>query len=44
MKKIAVSVLVPVKNEKENIESCLSNLQWADEAFVVDSNSKDGAV
>jgi glycosyltransferase involved in cell wall biosynthesis len=42
MSKVPVSVIVPVKNERANIERCLSNLQWADEVFVVDSNSTDG--
>lgn len=37
-----VSVIVPVKNEAGNIERCLSHLQWADEVFVIDSNSTDG--
>ena len=44
MTKVAVSIIVPVKNEKANIERCLSNLQWADEVFVVDSGSQDGTV
>lgn len=44
MKKVAVSVIVPVKNEKANIERCLSNLQWVDEVYVVDSGSMDGTV
>lgn len=44
MNKVALSVFVPVKNEKANIERCLSNLQWADEVFVVDSGSTDGTV
>lgn len=44
MSKIAVSVIVPVKNENANIQRCLSNLLWADEVFVVDSGSTDGTV
>jgi glycosyltransferase involved in cell wall biosynthesis len=40
--KLPVSVLVPVKNEVANLERCLSHLQWADEIFVVDSQSTDG--
>jgi len=44
MSKVPVSVLVPVKNEKANITRCLSNLQWADEVFVVDSGSTDGTI
>jgi glycosyltransferase involved in cell wall biosynthesis len=36
-----VSVLVPVKNEAENLRRCLPALAWADEVFVVDSHSTD---
>jgi glycosyltransferase involved in cell wall biosynthesis len=36
-----VSVLVPVKNEAENLRRCLPALSWADEVFVVDSQSTD---
>lgn len=44
MSKVQLTVIVPVKNERANIERCLSNLQWADEVFVVDSGSTDGTV
>ncbi len=44
MSKVPVSVLVPVKNEKANITRGLSNLQWANEVFVVDSGSTDGTI
>lgn len=37
----AISVLVPVKNEAENLRRCLPALAWADEVFVVDSQSTD---
>ncbi len=37
--KARVSVLVPVKNEAENLRRCLPALEWADEVFVVDSQS-----
>src|SRR5438270_3142677 len=37
-----VSVIVPVKNEAENLRRCLPALAWADEVFVVDSQSTDG--
>ena len=40
--KAAVSVVVPVKNESANLAACLERLQWADEIFVVDSQSEDG--
>ena len=36
-----VSVIVPVKNEAENLGRCLPALSWADEVFVVDSQSTD---
>ncbi len=36
-----VSVIVPVKNEAENLRRCLPALAWADEVFVVDSQSTD---
>src|SRR4051812_41913026 len=39
--KVKVSVLVPVKNEAENLRRCLPALAWADEVFVVDSQSTD---
>jgi glycosyltransferase involved in cell wall biosynthesis len=37
-----VSVLIPAKNEAENLRRCLPALAWADEVFVVDSQSSDG--
>jgi glycosyltransferase involved in cell wall biosynthesis len=39
--KAPVSVIVPVKNEAANLERCLSALAWADEVFIVDSQSTD---
>ena len=36
-----VSVIVPVKNEAENLRRCLPALDWADEVIVVDSQSTD---
>src|SRR5687767_5082565 len=39
--KVPVSVLVPVRNEQANIQRCLEALAWADEIFVVDSQSTD---
>jgi glycosyltransferase involved in cell wall biosynthesis len=41
--KVPVSVLVPIKNEAENLPRCLGSVQWADEIFVVDSQSTDGS-
>jgi len=43
MKKIAVSVLIPIKNEAANLPRCLVAVAWADEVFVVDSGSRDGS-
>ena len=36
-----ITVIVPVKNEAENLRRCLPALAWADEIFVVDSHSTD---
>lgn len=36
-----LSVIVPVKNEAANLRRCLPALAWADEIFVVDSQSED---
>ena len=38
---VPVSVIVPVKNEAENLRRCLPALAWANEVFVVDSGSTD---
>src|SRR5579875_206358 len=38
---VPVSVIVPVRNEGENLRRCLPALSWADEVFVVDSRSTD---
>ena len=34
-------MIVPVKNEAENLRRCLPALAWADEVIVVDSQSTD---
>ena len=39
--RVPVSVLVPIKNEAEILERCLNSVEWADEIFVVDSQSTD---
>ncbi len=39
-----VSVFVPVKNEEQNLPACLESLSWADEIFVVDSQSTDRTI
>ncbi|MFP6886588.1 MAG: glycosyltransferase family 2 protein, partial [Opitutales bacterium] len=40
--KVRVSVLIPCKNEEENLPRCLEGVAWTDEVFVVDSQSEDG--
>jgi len=42
--KVPISVLVPTRNEEANIAKCLESVRWADEIFVVDSNSEDRTV
>src|SRR4051794_13847724 len=42
--KVPVSVIVPVKNEASNLRRCLESVKWADEVFVVDSQSTDGSI
>jgi len=39
--RVPVSVIVPIKNEADNLARCLASVQWADEVFVVDSQSTD---
>jgi glycosyltransferase involved in cell wall biosynthesis len=39
--KTPVSVIVPVKNEAANLMRCLPALRWADQVYVVDSQSSD---
>jgi glycosyltransferase involved in cell wall biosynthesis len=39
--KLPLSVIVPIKNEAANLPRCLGSVQWADEIFVVDSQSTD---
>ena len=41
--RVPVSVLVPIKNEAANLPRCLGCVQWADEIFVVDSQSTDAS-
>jgi glycosyltransferase involved in cell wall biosynthesis len=42
-KSVAVSGLVPIRNEAANLARCLGSVSWADEIFVVDSQSTDGS-
>lgn len=41
MRKVPVSVLIPIRNEESNLARCLASVAWADEVFVVDSQSTD---
>jgi glycosyltransferase involved in cell wall biosynthesis len=41
--RVPVSVLIPIKNEAENLPRCLGSVQWADEILVVDSHSTDSS-
>jgi len=36
-----VSVLIPAKNEQNNIEECIRSVAWSDDVVVVDSHSTD---
>ena len=42
--RVSVSFIVPIKNEAANLARCLASVQWADEIFVVDSQSTDGSI
>jgi glycosyltransferase involved in cell wall biosynthesis len=42
--KLPISVIVPVKNEALNIVDCLASVAWADEVWVVDSDSTDDTI
>src|SRR4051812_22370363 len=42
--KVPVSIVVPIKNEAANLPRCLESVEWADEIFVVDSQSTDGSI
>ena len=41
--RVPVSVVVPIRNEEENLDRCLNSIAWADEIFVVDSASTDAS-
>jgi glycosyltransferase involved in cell wall biosynthesis len=41
--KVPVSILIPIRNEAANLPRSLESVSWADEIFVVDSQSTDGS-
>src|SRR5262245_26006878 len=43
-KRFPLSVIILTYNEVENIPSCLSSVEWADDVILVDSGSTDGTV
>lgn len=42
--RVPVSIVVPIKDEAANLPRCLGSAQWANEIFVVDSQSADGSI
>lgn len=42
--RVPISVIVPIRNEAANLQRCLNSIYWADEIFVVDSQSTDGSI
>jgi glycosyltransferase involved in cell wall biosynthesis len=42
--RVPVSIIVPIKNEAANLPRCLESVKWANEIFVVDSQSTDGSI
>ena len=42
--RVPVSIVVPIKDEAANLPRCLGSAQWANEIFVVDSQSTDGSI
>jgi glycosyltransferase involved in cell wall biosynthesis len=39
--RLPISVITPVLNEEANLPDCLASVAWADQVFVVDSQSTD---
>jgi len=40
---LPVGILIPIKNEAANLPRCLASIRWADEVWVVDSQSTDAS-
>ena len=38
---VPLTVLIAAKNEEKNIQACLDSIDWADQVFVIDSQSTD---
>lgn len=43
MRRVPVSILIPIRNEAGNLRRCLESVSWAAEVFVIDSHSTDGS-
>ena len=43
LKRVPVTLIIPIRNEAVNLPRCLASVVWADEVFVVDSVSTDGS-
>jgi glycosyltransferase involved in cell wall biosynthesis len=41
VKKVPLTVIIPARNEERNLDECLASVHWADQVFVVDSQSGD---
>ena len=39
--RLPISVLIPAKNEAENLADCLASVAWAEQIVVIDSSSQD---
>ena len=42
--RLPISILIPVRNEEQNIGECLASVAWSDDIWVVDSQSTDRTV
>ena len=40
-KTLPLTIIIPVRNEEKNIADCLQSVTWAEQVFVVDSQSAD---